>query len=186
MIFRIQHFRQTFHLLAAFAIATGGTSCSWLPCLKKKEPQTMGVISVRLRSPVPKRGITYAQVTLKKGKKTKTAGFQTLSKGGDSAFVLPMGVAYEVSIFCDLNRNEEPDPGEPIGYSGLTSPRPIRSTDNHTLLMDFGAKRTLGLAPAETRSDVKIKKTDQGTPLPSAVQRHLDDLPPWMREAMSR
>ena len=146
----------------------------------------MGVISVRLRSPVPKRGITYAQVTLKKGKKTKTAGFQTLSKGGDSAFVLPMGVAYEVSIFCDLNRNEEPDPGEPIGYSGLTSPRPIRSTDNHTLLMDFGAKRTLGLAPAETRSDVKIKKTDQGTPLPSAVQRHLDDLPPWMREAMSR
>ena len=146
----------------------------------------MGVISVRLKSPVPKRGLTYAQVTVTKGKSQKVVAFQSVSKGGDAAFVLPMGKACDVSIFCDLNRNEEPDPDEPIGFSGLTSPRPTTSTEDHTLLMDFGAKRTLGLAPAKTTPAMKSKSSDNATPLPPAVQRHLDDLPPWMREAMSR
>ena len=186
MIFRNQRLRNTLHLWAIFTVLTGVTSCSWLPCCKKKAPQPMGVISVRLKSPVPKRGLTYARGTVTKGKSQKVVAFQSVSKAGDAAFVLPMGKAYDVSIFCDLNRNEEPDPGEPIGFSGLTSPRPTTSTEDHTLLLDFGAKRTLGLAPAKTTPAIKSNPSGTGTPLPSTVQRHLDDLPPWMREAMSR
>lgn len=187
MSFPVKSISRIARTLLGVATLVGLPSCSWMPGAREDKPTSMGVVSVRLKSPVPKKGRTFAQATETKGKTRKVLGFQSVSKDGDAAFVLPMGKVCAVDLFCDLNGNETPDPGEPLAQSGLTAPWPITATEDHILLLDFGAHRPLGLAASRSPvNETAQRQASNPKPLPSAVERHLEDLPPWMREALSR
>ena len=154
--------------------------CSLFERKGPEKPQHSGFISVRLASPVPKRGHTFARVTRLDGKKNKTVGFKSVSKDGAAAFVVLTGETYEVCIFCDVDGNEMPDGKDPIAYSGPISPQPITTPNNVALVLDFGTSTPVGVVSNDPAPIQKKQPRD----LPPAIDERLKEVPDWIREAV--
>ncbi|MBX7207651.1 MAG: hypothetical protein K1X78_05050 [Verrucomicrobiaceae bacterium] len=159
-----------------------GTGCSWMPWCDRKQPRQFGVLEIRLKKmPSKEKRATYAAVSPHESKGRERAGFQRLTNDGRAVFVLPIDASYDVRIFCDLNRNQALDAGEPNALAESLAPVPSTATQVIPVTLAFGvvgpvAGGTQGAPPAASSPRIQTLE------IPSEALPYMKYVPEWVQD----
>lgn len=156
-----------------------------MPSLKRKsEAEHFGVLSVRLNTPPPKgKRVTYAVATAQSGRPNKYAGFQAVTKEGAAAFVLPLNNLYDVRIFCDNNRNQLLDPGEPSALAQSLSPSPPTLAEVVPVTLAFGVLGPVRGGSVNPSGAVEMQRNKLREVPPEAAP-YLKYVPAWLQDKL--
>ena len=157
--------------------------CSSLRSLTHKgEAERFGVLIVRLNTPPPKgKRVTYAMATVQNGRRSKNAAFQPVTKNGAASFVLPLNNLYDVRIFCDNNRNQLLDPGEPSALAQGLAPSPPMGPEVVPVTLAFGVVGPVKSASARSSAAVETPRNNLREVPPEAAP-YLKYVPAWLQD----